>query len=72
MAKITVSISTVDGVGITRSFKTDKGAKRFAQRYAGDKADIGRGYAISYDGIVKVRLNWSDSPTIKTVADLFG
>lgn len=52
--KITVRYSAVDGFRMTRTFKTLRGAQRFAQRYVGEFPEQGRGYAVSDDGVGKV------------------
>ena len=54
MAKIVVRYSSVDGCSIRRSFATVFGARAFAAKYVGPHPEIGRGYAVSADGIGKV------------------
>jgi hypothetical protein len=52
--KISVHYSTIDRFSIRRTFATLAGAQRFAAKYLGDHPEIGRGYAISSDGIGRV------------------
>ena len=52
--QITVRYTSVDRFSETRKFKTLKGAQRFAQKWVGDHPDLGRWYAVSFDGIGKV------------------
>lgn len=51
---IIVRYSSVDGFSQTRRFKTLKGARAFATKWVGDSPDIGRYYAVSFDGIGKI------------------
>jgi hypothetical protein len=54
MPVITVYLKAVDGFSKTRKFKTLKGAQRFAQDYVGETPDLGRGYAVSWDGVGRI------------------
>ena len=51
---ITVRYSTIDHFTKTRRFKTLAGARRFAQRYLGERPELGRLYAVSGDGWGKI------------------
>lgn len=54
---ITVYYSAVDGFRKTRKFKTLKGARKFAHDYIGPHPEIGRGYAVSGDGVGKIEVD---------------
>jgi hypothetical protein len=54
--EITVYYSAVDGFKKTRKFKTIKGAQKFAQGYIGEHPDMGRTYAVSFDGVGKIEV----------------
>jgi len=54
MSTITVKYTSVDGAQMKRSFKTKAGARKFAAKYVGERPEIGRGYAVSSDGVGKV------------------
>lgn len=52
---ITVKYSSIDGYCKSRSFKSLKGARKFAQERVGKNPDIGGSYyAVSDDGVGKV------------------
>ena len=51
---ITVIYTSVDGARKKRTFKTLKGAQKFAQNWVGERPEIGQWYAVSGDGIGKV------------------
>jgi hypothetical protein len=53
-AAIKITYQSIDGLRDTRSFKTIEGARKFAQRGVGEHPELGRGYAVSGDGIGKV------------------
>ena len=52
---IKITYSTVDGCRIARSFKTIKGARTFAHHWLGETPDMGRFYAVSDDGVGKIK-----------------
>ena len=52
--KITVTYSSIDGYQKTRSFKTLKGARGYAQYWVGETPECGSYYAVSFDGVGKV------------------
>jgi len=52
--EIKLRYESVDGVRKTRTFKTVKGAKRFADTWVGTHPDLGGSYAVSQDGIGKI------------------
>ena len=54
MKVIKLKYSSVDGYRKTRSFKTLKGARAFAQHYVGKNPEMGSTYAVSGDGIGKI------------------
>ena len=58
--KIKVKYSSIDGYHKYATFKTLKGAQKFAQKWVGEHPDIGMGfgagYAVSYDGIGKIEV----------------
>lgn len=54
---IQVRYSAVDGYTERRTFKTLAGARRYAQKWVGEQADIGRTYAVSADGVGTVRVD---------------
>jgi hypothetical protein len=53
---ITVWYSSIDGCREVRKFKTFAGACRYASRMVGEYPTVGRGYAVSDDGIGKVEV----------------
>lgn len=55
--EIRVHYSAIDGFSKTRTFKTLKGAQRFAQKYVGKHPEIGTGYAVSGSGVGKVTVS---------------
>jgi len=63
---IKVKYSSVDGGGKSRSFKSLKGARKFAQDWVGKNPEIGSTYAVSGDGIGKIEVMGAK------LADLFG
>jgi hypothetical protein len=63
---IKVKYSSVDGGRKSRSFKTLKGARHFAQYWIGKNPEIGSIYAVSGDGIGKIEASGV------ALADLFG
>lgn len=54
---IKVRFETLDGIRKTKRFKTLAGARKAAQDWAGKDAEVGRWYAISTDGVVKVTVD---------------
>jgi hypothetical protein len=64
---IKLKYSSVDSrKGKWRSFKTIRGARKFAQYWIGKHPEIGSSYAVSSDGIGKI-----EAQGVK-LADLFG
>ena len=55
--KIVVLYTAIDRYRERRTFKTLKGAQRFAAKYVGDTPELAPYYAISPDGIGTVRSN---------------
>jgi hypothetical protein len=53
---IKVKYSSIDGYRKTKSFKTLKGARKYAQDRVGKNPDMGRWYAVSFDGIGKIEV----------------
>lgn len=53
-SEIKVSYRSVDGHTTTRTFKTLKGAQKFAHYWVGAHPEIGSTYAVSGDGIGKI------------------
>ena len=51
---IRVTLRSVDGFRKSRSFKSIKGARAFAQSYVGKHPTIGSGYAVSDDGVATI------------------
>jgi hypothetical protein len=51
---IKLYFSTIDGCRNTKRFKTLIGAQRAAQNRLGKHPEIGSGYAVAGDGVVKV------------------
>ncbi len=51
---IGVTYRSVDGVCTARAFKTIQGARKFAHRYVGEHPDVGRHYAVSFDGVGRI------------------
>lgn len=51
---IKLHFETLDGIRKTKRFKTLSGARVAAQGWVGKDAEIGRWYAVSADGVVKV------------------
>jgi hypothetical protein len=51
---IKVTYRSIDRFSKTATFKTLKGAQRFAQKWVGETPDVGRFYAVSFDGIGKI------------------
>jgi hypothetical protein len=51
---IKLRFTTLDGVRKTKNFKTLTGARKAAHDWVGKDAQIGRNYAVSTDGVVKV------------------
>jgi len=56
MPDIRVKLRSCDGYTKTRSFRTLKGAQKFAQAYVGECPEFGGGYAVSDDGISTIRV----------------
>lgn len=54
MTKITVRIEAIDGHKERRAFATIEKARAFALKRLGETFDIGHGYAVSADGVVRV------------------
>lgn len=48
---------SVDGFRKARTFKSLKGAQKFAQHYLGETPTFGTGYAVSDDGVGKVTVS---------------
>lgn len=65
ITRITVRYSSVDGCFKTRTYHTLKGAQKFAQKWVGRHPEIGRTYAVSFDGVGKIEVEGA------TLADLF-
>jgi len=67
MMQIKVRYSSIDRFGQSRTFKTLKGARRFAHKWIGEHPEIAtfHHYAVSYDGIGKITV------TGCTLAELF-
>jgi hypothetical protein len=64
---IKVKYSSIDSRnGKWRSFKTIRGARKFAQHWIGKHPEIGSTYAVSGDGIGKIEVQGV------ALADLFG
>jgi len=63
---IKLYFTTLDGIRKTKTFKSLKGARKAAHDWVGADADIGTGYAISTDGVVRVTCDGC------TLNDLFG
>jgi hypothetical protein len=53
---IKVHYSSIDGCRETRTFKTLKGARRYAQEMVGEHPEMGSRYAVSGDGVGKVTI----------------
>jgi hypothetical protein len=51
---IKLRFTTLDGIRKTKRFKTLAGARKAAHDWVGKDADVGRFYAVSTDGVVKV------------------
>lgn len=51
---IKLRYSSVDGYRKSASFKTVKGARKFAQHWVGKHPEIGSTYAVSGDGVGKI------------------
>lgn len=64
---IKVKYSSVDGYRKVKSFKTLKGARKYAQFMIGKNPDMGSSYAVSNDGIGKIEIGAGAA-----LADLFG
>jgi hypothetical protein len=74
---IKIKYSSVDGGRMSRSFKSLKGARAFAQKMVGKNPEMGSSYAVSGDGIGKIEAYGAAGKlTINTqdfvLADLFG
>jgi hypothetical protein len=74
---IKVKYSSVDGGRMSRSFKSLKGARAFAQKMVGKNPEMGSSYAVSGDGIGKIEAYGpAGKLTINSqdivLADLFG
>ena len=54
---IRITVRAVDGFRKSRSFKTQIAARRFAVRHVGESPELGRGYAVSFDGVATVTCN---------------
>lgn len=54
--QITVLYTSIDNCRSRRKFKTIEGARKFAQQAIGEHPEIGRGYAVSGDGIGKIQV----------------
>jgi hypothetical protein len=51
---ITVRYEAVDHFSKERTFKTLKGAQRFAQKWIGETPELSSWYAVSSDGVGKI------------------
>jgi hypothetical protein len=51
---IKLRYSSVDGCGKQKSFKSLKGARKYAQEMVGKNPEMGSRYAVSGDGIGKI------------------
>ena len=69
---IKVKYTSVDRYRSTRTFKTLKGARKFAQDRIGKNPDIGSYYAVSFDGIGKIEVSVGTHHADVKLADLFG
>jgi len=56
VSQITVLYTSIDNCRSRRKFKTLAGARKFAQTCIGENPEIGRGYAVSGDGIGKIQV----------------
>jgi hypothetical protein len=54
---IKVFYSSVDGYRKSKSFKTLKGARKYAQERIGKNPEMGSYYAVSGDGIGKIQVD---------------
>jgi hypothetical protein len=63
--EIVVRYRSLDGCGKRRSFKTLKGAQKFAHYWIGEAPCLGSSYAVSNDGIGKITVSGC------TLAELF-
>ena len=54
---IQITRQACDGFRDTRTFKTIKGARKFAVKYVGDRPEMGGDYAVSRDGIATIRVH---------------
>ncbi|MHC4293935.1 MAG: hypothetical protein ACYSTX_06530 [Planctomycetota bacterium] len=63
---IKVKYSSIDHCHKYGTFKTLKGAQKFAHKWVGEHPDMGGWYAVSFDGIGKIEV--SGDATLK---DLF-
>lgn len=52
---IEIDYQTIDSYHINRKYKSMKSARRFAQEVMGVNPDMGRGYAVSNDGVGVLR-----------------
>ena len=53
---ITIKHTTVDHIHVTRTYKTLKGAQKFAEECVGSNPELWSTYAISDDGCHKVEV----------------
>lgn len=64
---IRIRYSTIDHFSETRTFKTLKGARRYAKRRMGTMFDIGSGYAVDMFGTGKITVSGTDLYTLLDV-----
>ena len=55
--KIKIWYSAVDGYQESRTFKTLKGAQKYARYWVGAYPELGSTYAISGDGVAKIEID---------------
>jgi hypothetical protein len=54
---IRTTLSTIDRYREYRRFKTVEGARKYALKKLGVQYDVGRFYAVSFDGVVKLEFS---------------
>jgi hypothetical protein len=70
MKLVKLRYSSIDGYSESRSFKTMRGASRYATKWLGPNPEVGHGYAVSPDGIGKVEAFSVGQSTYIVIADL--
>ncbi len=66
---IKLRFETLDGISKRKTFKTLKGAQKFTWNWVGKDAELGSYYAISADGVVKVRVEGGSGCTLLQLFD---